>query len=172
MSAWGTGEGTELEGRGQAQKGVGLGLKVCLSHTLPSMAYLSREEKAELLLDSQEEVQGLEAEIRRLRQEVLSDPPAPHYFPSPIPLPPSSAPSHPLSIWSVVGGSQLCIEFQFCVLWPRLRRCRDRPSGLNCIARRWRLCGSGWAACPDYRKSWDGVVSGFKRLRLARASWK
>lgn len=35
----------------------------------------SREEKAELLLDSQEEVQGLEAEIRRLRQEVSSDAP-------------------------------------------------------------------------------------------------
>lgn len=33
----------------------------------------SREEKAELLLDSQAEVQGLEAEIRRLRQEVRSD---------------------------------------------------------------------------------------------------
>lgn len=37
----------------------------------------SREEKAEQLLDSQAEVQGLEAEIRRLRQEVRSKVPTP-----------------------------------------------------------------------------------------------
>lgn len=42
----------------------------------PPVSLPSREEKAELLLDSQEEVQGLEAEIRRLRQEVRCDVPA------------------------------------------------------------------------------------------------
>lgn len=41
----------------------------------PLQRLSSREEKAELLLDSQAEVQGLEAEIRRLRQEVRSDAP-------------------------------------------------------------------------------------------------
>lgn len=44
-----------------------------------------REEKAELLLDSQAEVQGLEAEIRRLRQEVHSN--VPHHCPLPIAVP-------------------------------------------------------------------------------------
>lgn len=44
--------------------------------------HLSREEKAEQLLDSQAEVQGLEAEIRRLRQEVRSNvPPTPRHCP-------------------------------------------------------------------------------------------
>lgn len=45
------------------------------------------EEKAELLLDSQAEVQGLESEIRRLRQEVRSNahpPPLPLIDPSPL----------------------------------------------------------------------------------------
>lgn len=41
----------------------------------PPASLFSREEKAELLLDSQAEVQGLEAEIRRLRHEVRSDAP-------------------------------------------------------------------------------------------------
>lgn len=41
----------------------------------PPVSLSSREEKAELLLDAQEEVQGLEAEIRKLRQEVRSDAP-------------------------------------------------------------------------------------------------
>ena len=41
----------------------------------PPACLPSSEEKAELLLDSQAEVQGLEAEIRRLRQEVRSDVP-------------------------------------------------------------------------------------------------
>lgn len=39
----------------------------------PPSPHPSREEKAEQLLDSQAEVQGLEAEIRRLRQEVRSN---------------------------------------------------------------------------------------------------
>lgn len=48
----------------------GVGLQ--LADTPPSLLP-SREEKAEQLLDSQAEVQGLEAEIRRLRQEVRSN---------------------------------------------------------------------------------------------------
>lgn len=52
----------------------GIGPGVLGPHT-PLASLLSREEKAELLLDSQAEVQDLEAEIRRLRQEVRSDVP-------------------------------------------------------------------------------------------------
>lgn len=66
-----------LAGEGPIRRGwrrVGSGLGVLRSHTPPASLF-SREEKAELLLDSQAEVQGLEVEIRRLRQEVRSDAP-------------------------------------------------------------------------------------------------
>lgn len=53
----------------------------CLLVPRPLQRLSSREEKAELLLDSQVEMQGLEAEIRRIRQEVRSD--APHQCPIP-----------------------------------------------------------------------------------------
>lgn len=53
----------------------------CLPVPRPLQQLSSREEKAELLLDSQEEMQGLEAEIRRIRQEVRSD--VPHQCPIP-----------------------------------------------------------------------------------------
>lgn len=56
----------------------------------------SREEKAELLLDSQAEVQGLEAEIRRLRQEVRSN--IPVHCPLPIVVPLLPAAPSPLSV--------------------------------------------------------------------------
>lgn len=50
----------------------------------PPSSHPSREEKAEQLLDSQAEVQGLEAEIRRLRQEVRSNVFPPTHRPPPL----------------------------------------------------------------------------------------
>lgn len=63
------GEGPSPMGMGVMRPGKGWEWRV----PRPLQRLSSREEKAELLLDSQGEVQGLEAEIRRLRQEVRSD---------------------------------------------------------------------------------------------------
>lgn len=75
---WGRGQ-WDLDGPPDPRCGFATG------RHLPSL-HPSREEKAELLLDSQAEVQGLESEIRRLRQEVRSNahpPPLPLIDPSP-----------------------------------------------------------------------------------------
>lgn len=75
---WGRGQ-WDLDGSPDLRCGFATG------RHLPSL-HPSREEKAELLLDSQAEVQGLESEIRRLRQEVRSN--------APLPFCPSLTPPH------------------------------------------------------------------------------
>ena len=100
----------------------GKGLEGAGPQTLPA-CLPSSEEKAELLLDSQAEVQGLEAEIRRLRQEVRSDVPRHgRAFLNPFPAPsPSSCllqpvPSRPNPCgWRVAGPSSAPV-------WLRPRR--------------------------------------------------
>lgn len=74
---WGRGQ-WDLGGSPAPQCGFAVGRH-------PPSSHPSREEKAEQLLDSQAEVQGLEAEIRRLRQEVRSNvsPPPPAIVPCP-----------------------------------------------------------------------------------------
>lgn len=75
----GGGEGQIRPGAGGpapwVRLGSGLGRAEGGGTQTPPASLSSREEKAELLLDSQAEVQGLEAEIRRLRQEVRTDAP-------------------------------------------------------------------------------------------------
>lgn len=79
-------------GRGQPGGTIGSRCGFAAGRHSPSL-HPFREEKAELLLDSQAEVQGLEAEIRRLRQEVRSN--VPHYCPLPILVPFLPAAPHP-----------------------------------------------------------------------------
>lgn len=87
-------EGPSPAGMGAMWRGRGWECRV----PRPLRRLSSREEKAELLLDSQAEVQGLEAEIRRLRQEVRSHAPrlcpnlqsSPHTSCGPLPPPPRS----------------------------------------------------------------------------------
>lgn len=138
----------------------------------PPASLPSREEKAELLLDSQAEVQGLEAEVRRLRQEVRAeDAPAIAAFPNPPPQPPVLLPSAARSFPPLIPLARAGCS-QPRIVWPRPRRCQDRPGGPSCTARRQRRCGSGPAACPACRRSCDAAGSGCRLQRPARASWR
>lgn len=122
--------------------------------------------KAELLLDSQAEVQGLEAEIRRLRQEVRSDVPRHgraflNPFPAPSPVLPASSnpvPSRPNpSGWQVASPYHTRLAQAQALTGQAKRAELYREEAERCRNRR--------AACPACRRNCDAA----ERLQAAEA---